>query len=150
MTALDILIKLIKESEGCKLTAYYCPAGVITIGYGHTGHDVCKGLTWTQANADEILAIDAQKAIDQALKLSPILAHEPNKLGSIADFIFNLGAGNYQSSTLKKSVDTGNWPDAQKQIKRWNKARVNGELTVLAGLTRRREAEAKLLSQNDH
>jgi GH24 family phage-related lysozyme (muramidase) len=54
MTALEILTKLIKDSEGCKLTAYQCPAGVWTVGYGCTGADIKKGLTWTQAQAQAV------------------------------------------------------------------------------------------------
>ena len=47
MTALEILMKLIKESEGCKLTAYKCPAGIWTLGFGQT-KGVKEGMVWTQ------------------------------------------------------------------------------------------------------
>jgi lysozyme len=145
MTALDILIKLLKEFEGCRLHAYYCPAGILTCGWGQTGHDIKKDTAWTQEYADERLLKSASYVAGQAIKLSPILAHESGRLAAVSSFIYNLGAMNYQASTLRKSVDAGNWIDAQKQIKRWNKARVNGELVALAGLTRRRQAESELL-----
>jgi lysozyme len=51
MSALEILIKLIKDSEGCKLKAYKCPAGIWTIGYGQT-KGVKEGMVWTQQQAD--------------------------------------------------------------------------------------------------
>ena len=89
----------------------------------------------------EGLAPLAQVAIDAALKASPILQGKEFKLAAIADFIYNCGIGNYQSSTLKKRVDAGNWLEASQEIRRWNKA--GGK--VLAGLTARREDEAKLL-----
>jgi lysozyme len=143
------LLELIKKYEGCHkrqadgtLIAYKCPAGVWTIGWGTTGRYVREGTVWTQEKADERLVKDAQTAIDAALKASPILAKASEyKLAAIADFIYNLGIGNYQSSTLKKRVDAGNWLEASQEIRRWNKA--GGK--VLAGLTARREDEAKLI-----
>lgn len=142
------LLELIKKYEGCHqrqkdgtLLAYKCPAGVWTVGWGSTGRYIREGTVWTQEKADERLQKDAQVAIDSALKASPILAGTGPKLEAIADFIYNLGIGNYMSSTLKKRVDTGDWISAASEIKRWNKA--GGK--VLAGLTARREDEAKLL-----
>lgn len=144
------LLELIKKYEGCHkrqadgtLIAYKCPAGVWTIGWGSTGRYIREGTVWTQEKADERLAKDAQVAIDAALKASPILAGKEFKLAAIADFIYNLGIGNYQSSTLKKRIDAGDWISAVHEIKRWNKA--GGK--VLAGLTKRREDEAQLLQK---
>jgi lysozyme len=77
------------------------------------------------------------------IKASPILQGKEYKLAAIADFVYNLGIGNYQSSTLKKRVDSGDWLSAVSEIKRWNKA--GGK--VLAGLNARREDEAKLLQK---
>ena len=142
MSALEILIKLIKDSEGCKLTSYQCPAGVWTVGYGYTGTDIKKGLCWTQAKADECLLVTAMSVLDRAVKYSPILATANiEKLAAIADFIYNLGVGNYAKSTLKKQVDAGNWLAASSEIKKWDKA--GGK--VLKGLTIRRNKEADLI-----
>lgn len=143
--AIDVLIPLLKESEGCRLTAYYCPAGVLTCGWGQTGLDIKRGTKWSQEYADQRLFESAAASITQALALSPILTDHPNRLAAIADFIFNLGAGNYRPSKLKKSIDAGNWLESQREIIRWDKARVNGRLVVLAGLTTRRAKEAVLL-----
>ncbi len=137
-----MLAELIKVSEGCKLTAYQCPAGVWTIGYGCTGADIKKGLTWTQEQADAELDILALDALTKAMKASPVLVLAPsNKLIAIADFIFNLGIGNYKKSTLKKYVDQKNWLAAAGEIKKWDKA---GGVT-LKGLTVRRKRESELL-----
>jgi lysozyme len=142
MPALEILVKLIRDSEGCELTAYQCPAGVWTIGWGYTGNDIKKGLVWTQEKADECLLVIAMKTIDYALNASPILkTASPSKQAAIADFIYNLGIGNYKSSTLKKKVDEGRWSEAFTEIQRWNKC--GGK--VLKGLTVRRNKEATLL-----
>jgi len=142
MSALEILIKLIKDSEGCKLTAYECPAGVWTVGYGYTGTDIKKGVCWTQEKADECLLITAMAVLDRAIKYSPILsAANMEKQAAIADFIYNLGVGNYSKSTLKKQVDAGNWLAASSEIKKWNKAAGK----ELKGLIVRRQKESDLL-----
>ena len=141
MSALEILIKLIKESEGCKLTSYKCPAGIWTIGYGQT-KSIKEGMTWTQNQADEDLVKTALEVLNRAIKYSPILATvNMEKQAAIADFIYNLGVGNYATSTLKKKVDVGDWVSAASEIKRWDKAAGK----VLKGLTVRREKEAALL-----
>jgi len=141
MSALEILIKLIKESEGCKLTSYKCPAGIWTIGYGQT-KGIKEGMVWTQNQADEDLVKTALEVLNRAIKYSPILASvNMEKQAAIADFIYNLGAGNYANSTLKKKVDVGDWVSAASEIKRWDKAAGK----VLKGLTVRRAKEAALL-----
>ena len=123
MSALEILLKLIRDSEGCKLTAYQCPAGVWTVGYGYTGADIKKGVCWTQEKADECLLVTAMSVLDRAIKYSPILATaNMEKQAAIADFIYNLGIGNYATSTLKKKVDAGDWVSAASEINRWEKA----------------------------
>ena len=141
MSALEILIKLIKESEGCQLTSYKCPAGVWTVGYGQTC-EIKQGMSWTQQQADEDVAKTALAVLNQAVKYSPILATANiEKLAAIADFIYNLGVENYAKSTLKKQVDAGNWMAASSEIKKWNKAAGK----ELKGLTIRRAKEARLL-----
>jgi lysozyme len=142
MSALEILLKLIRDSEGCKLTAYQCPAGVWTVGYGYTGTDIKKGVCWTQEKADECLLVTAMGVLNQAIKASPILATaNMEKQAAIADFIYNLGIGNYSKSTLKKQVNAGNWLAASSEIKKWNKAAGK----ELKGLIVRRQKEADLL-----
>lgn len=142
MSDFKVLAQLIKDSEGCKLSAYQCPAGVWTIGWGCTGADIKKGLVWTQEQADAELDILALDALRKALKASPSLVlASANKVIAIADFIYNLGIGNYSKSTLKKYVDQSNWLAAAGEIKKWDKA---GGVT-LKGLTIRRKKEANLL-----
>ena len=143
---ISILSKLICHFEGCKLQAYKCPAGVWTIGYGQTGPNIKAGTVWTQSQADEELKKAMQKYWAEALKWSPNLAQaSPSRQAAIIDFCYNCGIGNYQISSLLKSVNSRNWKQASQDILKWNKARVNGELKVLRGLVLRREAESKLL-----
>jgi lysozyme len=142
VSALGLLTKLIKNSEGCKLNAYQCPAGVWTVGYGCTGNGIVKGTVWTQIQADQSLHELALKMLDDACRVSPILATASvSHHVAIADFIYNCGEGNYQKSTLKLRVDKGEWVSAQTEIKKWNK----GGGKILPGLVIRRQKEADML-----
>ncbi len=142
-TARDILCDLIKRYEGCRLQAYEdCGKGIYTIGYGVTGKDIIKGLVWTQQQADEALINLSENTIITALQSSPILkSQSESKKAAIADFIYNCGLGNYNSSTLKKKIDSARWDEAIIEIKKWNK----GGGKVLQGLVTRRQKEADLL-----
>lgn len=143
LTALEILTNLIKEFEGCKLTAYYCPARKLTIGWGHIGKDVKPGLTWTQEQADESLHDTAIECLNESIISSPVLAlNGMYKHAAIADFIYNFGMTKYNSSTLKKYVDTKQWHLASDEIKKWVH---DSEGNVLNGLVKRRQAESELL-----
>lgn len=137
-------IDLIKSFEGLKLTAYLCPANVPTIGYGTT-----KGLTRadvgkktiTEAEATRLLLEDVarfEKAVDKLVKVKLT----ENQRGALVIFTYNLGEGNFASSTLLKRVNAGDFNAAQAEFARWDRA--GGR--VLAGLTRRRAAEAKLFA----
>lgn len=136
-------VPLIKEFEGCKLKAYKCPADVWTIGYGHTD-GVKEGDEITQQEADRLLADDVHSftAGVQRLVTSDI---NRNQLGALTSFAFNVGLGNLRHSTLLRMVNAGDFLGAANQFLRWNKA--GGK--VLAGLTRRREAERQLFLKDD-
>lgn len=134
---------IIRLFEGLKLKAYKCPAGKWTIGYGHTGADVVPGLVITRERADELLAADAAKfaaTVARAVR-SPTTQ---NQFDAMVAFAFNVGGANFNSSTLLKMHNAANYNGAKGQFGRWNKARNdNGVLVELAGLTRRRAAEAR-------
>lgn len=131
---------LVKEFEGCKLTAYQDIAGVWTIGFGHTGKEVHAGLVWTQTQADEALTNDLLHASTLLSLYSPGLANGP--LDALTDFVFNLGIGNYRTSTLCKYVNAQDWENVKAQLMVWDHS--NG--TIVPGLLRRREAEAALIA----
>lgn len=137
----EALLALIRRFEGCRLKAYRCPAGVWTIGWGATGVGVTEGVVWSQQRADFRLQMDAEKYVLVALKLSPILAQDANKLAAVADFIYNLGAARYKASTLRSKVNTGDWSGAAKELSKW----VWGGGKKLPGLVTRRAAEAQLI-----
>ena len=139
------LYDIVKRFEGCKLQAYKCPAGVWTIGWGSTGPDVSEGSKWTQQQADARLEADLNKFMAGVLRYSPALNDHPNRLAAVTSFAYNVGLGNYQKSTLRKHIDAKKWDDAAKEFPKWNRA--GGK--VLAGLTRRREAEQDLFNQKE-
>lgn len=131
-------IELVKQFEGCKLTAYVCPAGVLTIGYGSTGPHVKAGMKIDGAQANTLLLKDLERFEAGVNRLSK--KHTQGQFDALVSFAFNLGLGNLEKSTLLKLHNAGKHTEAADQFKRWNKA--GGK--VLAGLTRRREAEAAL------
>lgn len=148
MSALSIACELAERMEGYakalpdgRCTTYRCPAGVVTIGYGST-HGVKEGDVWTREQAQEALKREMVRALNSALELCPSLASESEgRQAAIADFIYNLGAGAFEKSTLRKVINTGDWEEVPTQLRRWNK----GGGKVLAGLVRRREEEISLI-----
>ncbi|RPD37447.1 lysozyme [Candidatus Liberibacter solanacearum] len=138
----QLLIDLVKGFEGLRLTAYRCPAGIWTIGYGHTGNDVFKNLAITEKQANELLIQDISKTLVQVFKASPIIIHAgENRISAIGDFVFNLGIGRYRNSTLRKYVDNEDWMNASHEICKW----VFAGGKKLNGLVLRREIEVELL-----
>lgn len=130
-------INLIKKWEGCKLKAYKCPAGVWTIGYGHTGADVREGVSWTQKQADDALTADLRKFESYVDYYVDKYNLSQNQYDALVSFSYNLGPGN-----LNKLLSNGTKPIAQvaKDILLY----INSNGKPLAGLRRRREAEYAL------
>lgn len=127
---------LIKQFEGLRLTAYRCPAGKWTIGYGHT-KGVKKGMYISEAVATHFLIQDVQRVEPTINSYDGIYHWTQNEFDALASFAFNCGIGN-----LKKLLKYGQRPKSQiaDAILLYNKA--NGR--VLKGLVRRRNAEQKL------
>jgi lysozyme len=119
---------------------YRCPAGFLTIGFGHLCGPDHPPIT--RAEGEALLALDLRAAVDAALLLCPVLWLEPAaRLAAVADFVFNLGAGRLQASTLRRRINQRDWLEAARELRRW----VHGGGKVLPGLVARREAEARLL-----
>jgi GH24 family phage-related lysozyme (muramidase) len=136
-------LPLVKEFEGCRLVAYLCPAGVWTIGWGHTGPGVRQGVTWTQQQADAALAADLREAHAGMLQALPMAAgYSGARQAALTSWVFNVGAGAAADSTLRRRLAAGEDPAAvvRDELPRWNK----GGGGVLLGLTRRRSAEVAL------
>ena len=131
-------LEFIKSFEGCKLSAYLCSAKVPTIGYGHTD-GVYLGQTVTREKADELLKSDLVRFEAIVTKLLKLKVSQ-NQYDALVSFAFNCGEGNLAKSTLLKLVNEGKHREAGAQFLRWDKAAG----VVVAGLTRRRQAEKEL------
>lgn len=115
---IEILKTSIMSEEGLKLTAYKCPAGKWTIGYGHTAN-VKSGDTITQEKAIEYLEADLKKAYDDLQKLlfeEGITDLDDGKKRALVDLIFNVGVGKLKGSNLIKYIKEGNFEKAQAEL----------------------------------
>lgn len=138
MKTSDAGLNLIKQFEGLSLKAYKCPAGVMTIGYGSTS-GVKQGMVITERQAVERLKQDVRVAEVVLNKLDVNFAQ--NQFDSLISFIFNLGAGAFATSTLKKKIVARADDEAIcAEIVKW----VNAGGKPLVGLKRRRVAEANM------
>lgn len=136
----DYAFSRLKEFEGLRLEAYKCAGGKWTIGYGHT-KGVREGMRIDERTASRLLEEDVEY-------FESFLAKEPyaeditqGQWDALVDFLFNLGVGNFLSSTLRKRIiEDVDHDDIPNQFRRWNKA--GGR--VLMGLVKRREWEAQM------
>jgi lysozyme len=131
-------VDLVKSFEGFSATAYLCPAGVPTVGYGST-ENVDMGDEVTEVEAECMLMedlIEASVAIDQLVDV-PL---NQNQYDALTSLVYNIGRDAFRNSTLLKLLNSGEYEGAAAQFARWNR----GGGRVLAGLTRRREEERKV------
>ncbi|MBS0644383.1 MAG: lysozyme [Acetobacteraceae bacterium] len=136
-------IDLIKEFEGCKLTAYQDVKGIWTIGVGHI-RGVTQGMQITMAQADQFLRDDlagAEAAVNRGVGSAPTT---PNQFAAMVSLCFNIGSGGFADSTVLRQHRAGHFQAAADAFLMWNKATINGVLQPVAGLTRRRTAEKDL------
>ncbi|MEM6550111.1 MAG: lysozyme [Pseudomonadota bacterium] len=138
----DIGVDLVKQWEGLKLEAYLCPAGVWTIGYGHT-RTVKPGTVINEQRADELLREDLRSA-EQAVQRAVQVSLSSHQFDALVSWTFNLGAGALERSTLLRKLNAGDYEAVPAEMLRWVKARVNGKLQRVQGLVNRRNAEIGL------
>ena len=139
-------VDLIKHFEGLRLTPYLCSAGVPTIGYGSTFYEDGRKVSLqdppiTKEHAENLLQFTLDRIfIPAVLRSCPVLLPHEKKLGAITSFVYNLGAGRLQSSTLRRKINAEEWDAASNELLKWNK----GGGKVLKGLDLRRKAERAL------
>lgn len=144
-------LAVVKAFEGClkpvgggRITTYYCPASVLTIGYGHTNLGgvpprIAPGDVWTKAQCDAALAADMGKFERHVSGLAPEITDQ-NRFDALVSWSFNCGGP--ASSAVWTYARRGDVAGTQERLKRWTK----GGGRVLPGLVRRREAEAELFA----
>ena len=128
-------IELIKKWEGCRLTAYYCPGGVLTIGYGHTGKDVKCGMKITESKAESLLVKDLEKFEKKVDKYNQVYNFNQNQFDSLVSFAYNIGSIDQLTNNGKRPINV----IAQKILLYCN---ANGKR--LSGLYNRRLDEQRL------
>jgi GH24 family phage-related lysozyme (muramidase) len=131
-------LDLIKTFEGFREEAYRCEAGVDTIGFGHTGN-VEPGDRISLQQATQLLAQDTDWA-EQAVRDNVKAPLSQQQFDALTSFVFNVGEGAFESSTLLDKLNAGDYAGAQAEFGRWNKAAGK----VSAGLERRRQEEAAM------
>ena len=144
-------IELVKRFEGLhrvqpdgSISSYRCPAGKWTIGYGST-KGVRSGMKITREEAEDLLLKDLRE-FEAVVKRNVMVPLSQYQFDALVSWAFNLGEGSLRKSTMLKKLNKGDYQSVPEEMIRWNKARVDGVLTVLPGLTRRRAAEAALFS----
>lgn len=138
----------LKEYESLQLEAYLCPAGIPTIGWGHTGdvdgESIKMTMSITERKAQELFEEDIA-IVEKPLSNEPFANRlKQGQWDALVSFIYNVGWTAYKNSTLRKRINEDvNHADVPNQFRRWNKS--NGK--VLAGLTKRREWEVEQYTQ---
>jgi lysozyme len=136
-------LALVKEFEGLRLKAYKCPAGIWTIGYGHTSAAgapaVNPGMEITKEEAETILRRDMAQYEDGVERLVKVRITQ-GQFDALVDFAYNAGVGALAKSTLLKKVNAEKFDEVPAEFMKWTK----GGGRELPGLVRRRRAEVKL------
>lgn len=132
-------VDLIKQFEGLKLNAYKCPAGIWTIGWGHTGKDVFKGLKINEKEAQFFLLNDLKIHSSYIEKLTKVPLNQ-NQFDALVSFEYNIGYSAFKNSTLLKLLNQKKYNLAADEFDKWiyaNKKKLNG-------LINRRKKEKEL------
>lgn len=129
--------------EGCRLKAYRCPAGVLTIGYGHTGPDVKPGMEITAPQAVALFNADVDKFARSVEASLAGVTLKQKQFDAVVSLAYNIGLGGLKKSTLYRKVKANpDDPTIRTEFMNHVNARVNGVLKPLPGLVKRRRAEA--------
>lgn len=129
---------LIKKYEGCRLTSYICPAGVLTIGYGHTGKDVKPNQTITKKKAIILLKKDLARFERHVQSYNYIYEWTDNEFSALVSFAFNIG-------NIDQLTAYGTRTRSQIRSAMLKYVKANGK--TLQGLVKRRKAELKLFNR---
>lgn len=129
-------LDIIRDSEGLSYTAYTCPAGKLTIGYGHTGKDVTPDMVIDIFEANALLRKDvawAEAAVERLVEV-PLTQ---GQFDALVSFTFNVGSGAFGKSSMRRVLNGGDYEAAANWFPRW----VHSGGKVLPGLVTRRERE---------
>ena len=131
-------LNLIKKYEGCRLTSYICPAGILTIGYGHTGKDVKPNQTITKKKSISLLKKDLARFERHVQSYNYIYEWTDNEFSALVSFAFNIG-------NIDQLTAYGTRTRSQIRTAMLKYVKANGK--TLQGLVKRRKAELKLFNR---
>lgn len=133
-----------KEWEGCRLTAYRCPSGVWTIGYGHTGNDVAAGMHISQSEADRLFEKDIERFEGKLHELDGFenVTWSQGEYDAVVSLAFNIGMGNFERSTLWRKIRQAR-RDRQSEAMEFGRW-IYGGGRKLPGLVKRRAEESRI------
>ena len=131
-------LNLIKKYEGCRLTSYICPAGVLTIGYGHTGKDVKPNQTISKKKAINLLKKDLARFERHVQSYNYIYEWTDNEFSALVSFAYNIG-------NIDQLTAYGTRTRSQIRSAMLKYVKANGK--TLSGLVKRRKAELKLFNR---
>ena len=132
-------LKMIKKYEGLALKPYYCPSGILTIGYGHTGNDVKKGMVITKKQANELLKKDLVRFKKEVMMYDNIYHWNENEYQALLSFSYNIGSIHQLTANGTRKKE-----QISKAIPLYCRG-ANGN--KLPGLINRREEEQKLFNK---
>ncbi|MHB8286172.1 MAG: lysozyme [Caulobacteraceae bacterium] len=124
---------------------YTCPAGILTIGWGHTnasGRAFTVTDIWSQQDCDAAFLVDMQGAEAAVRRLVTVKLTQP-QFDALVSFTYNCGAGSLAASTLLKLLNAGDFEGAALEFHKWT----HGGGQILSGLVRRRAAEALMFQE---
>ena len=139
---------LIKEFEGLSLKPYKCPGGYNTIGYGHVIKNTTEDALFKNgidASEAETLLLNDMNIANQALIRLVSVPLNSHQRAALVSFVFNVGSGAFQASTLRQKLNRGEYNPAAEQFLKW----IHGGGRQLPGLVRRRHAERELFLKED-
>jgi lysozyme len=134
----------LKSLEGLRLNTYKDTAGVLTIGYGHTGPDVKADSVWTREFADAVFNTEVARFAAAVDKMVSGVKLNQNQFDALVIFAYNIGLAGFGGSGTLASIRAGDFVSATRWWAKWNHIRVNGQLVVDHGLDTRRRSEIEL------
>lgn len=142
----ELAADFIEQWEGFRERAYRCPAGVLTIGFGHTGTDVHEGDTITYHEAYDLLVEDLKRYCAGLARWVNVKV-TANQFVALLSLAYNIGVDGvvHKCPKLLRALNAEDFDGAARQFLDVTKA--NGK--VLPGLTRRRKAEAELFLREE-
>lgn len=143
-------VELIKHHEGFSPTAYKdhnSRTTPWTIGYGHAGPNVKKGDKVSELDA-EIRLLEDMKMVSKQIDNVVDVDLTPRQKEALVSFVYNVGIGNFQNSTLLKKLNEGNYKKAASEFEKWVYGAKNGRKVKLPGLLKRRAVERRIFESS--